>query len=106
MKNTRTTENHLTSAQRNEIIKLFHGRCLLDPSHSGTDVHEIIPRASAPYSWNRFENQVLLCHYCHIQVVHADGAGVWADRLISLRDKWIKTYGNSERASTEPSGQY
>lgn len=83
----------MTSKHREEVVKIFHGRCLINPAHPGTDVHEIVPKSQDPIGWDRLDNQVLLCHNCHIGKVHKDGARVWKERLIDLRLIWLKKYG-------------
>jgi 5-methylcytosine-specific restriction endonuclease McrA len=54
-------------------------------------VHHIITKAQKPE--DNLDNLVLLCHDCHINIVHKDGASVWKDRLVKLRKEWIEKYG-------------
>lgn len=81
------------STQRDEIIKIFHGRCLLNPSHAGCVVHEIEPKSQRPRTWQETSNMVLLCSECHNKI-HQEGAHNWVTKLKILREKWmINFYG-------------
>lgn len=76
---------------RDEIRRIFHGRCLLNPSHAGCVVHEIEPRSQRPSDWHEISNRVLLCSECHDKI-HREGARNWATKLRNLRENWMKKY--------------
>lgn len=91
LKNIQISDDQNTS-NREEIVKLFRGRCLINPGHSGIAVHEIIPRSQKPKTWNELSNQVLLCNDCHVRI-HREGARNWVERLTKLRQDWVDRYG-------------
>ncbi len=82
----------ITKDQNDILIKtIFKNRCLVNPAHTGTVIHEIVPRSQRPKSWMEPKNRVLLCNECHSQI-HQEGAATWRVRLIQLRDKWLEQY--------------
>lgn len=94
MKNTKITdteEQSLRNREKLKVTKFYHGRCLVNPSHKGIVVHEIVPKSQRPSDWWEFENRVLLCNDCHVRI-HNEGAATWKEKLINLREAWMLKY--------------
>jgi hypothetical protein len=79
--------------QNNEIMRLFHGRCIRCNKRAVT-VHEILPRSCGKIA-EKFENRVPLCHACH-EEIHQHGAINFVTELLRLRREFLEKYGTSQ----------
>jgi 5-methylcytosine-specific restriction endonuclease McrA len=90
---TNSIQETTSQIERDCVNALFHGRCLVNPAHKGSDVHHICPiDRRIKNTVFHLENTVFLCRECH-SMIHKDGAAVWKDRLIQLRKDWLGKYG-------------
>lgn len=65
------------------IMKMFRGRCVVNPSHRATEVNEIIPRSATKHSVTMKQNRVPMCRGCHAQ--YHDG-GITEEKQEELRN--------------------
>ena len=78
-------EMKILKANNNTVLKLFKGRCALNPSHSATVVHHIIPRSVCEGDPHRIENLIPLCRKCHDKI-HREGTKKYRDVLLEKRN--------------------
>ena len=81
----------ITSQTNLSLRRKFKYRCLINPSHVGTDLHHIVPRSQGGSDDD--ENKVFLCRKCHA-MIHSEGAVNWQEKLIELRKLWFERYVN------------
>jgi hypothetical protein len=82
---------HFLLEQNNEIIRLFHGRCIRC-NHRAVTVHEIYPRSCGKIA-EKSENRVPLCHDCHDEI-HQHGAVNFVTELLRLRREFLEKYAS------------
>lgn len=75
----------ISKTNREEIKKLFKGKCGLCGQASGVHIHHIIYKSEDRSKINDFNNLILLCLECHLKV--HDNKKYWQPRLIKLREK-------------------
>jgi hypothetical protein len=54
------------------IMKLFRGRCVMNPAHPATEINEIVLRSRSKQAIDMPNNRVPLCRSCH-RVYHWGG---------------------------------
>lgn len=75
----------IIDANRNVVLSLFNGRCILNPAHKAVVIHEIEPKSLRPNDWWEIDNMVPLCAICH-DLIHASGAKTYQKQLQELRN--------------------
>lgn len=75
----------ISKTNREEIKKLFKGKCGLCGQAKGVHIHHIIYRQEDRSKINDFNNLILLCLDCHLKV--HNNKKYWQPRLIKLREK-------------------
>lgn len=75
----------ISKTNRENIKKLFKGKCGLCGKSNGVHIHHIIYRSEDRSKIDDYNNLILLCLECH-QKVHSNKK-YWQPRLLNLRGK-------------------
>ena len=78
-------QKDISKTNREEIKKLFKGKCGLCRQATGVHIHHIIYKSEDRSKIDDFNNLILLCLECHSKV-HSNKK-YWQPRLMKLRKK-------------------
>lgn len=68
------------------IMRLFRGRCVVNPAHRATEINEIVLRSRTKGAIDMPNNRVPMCHSCH-HIYH--WGGVTEQKQEKLRESAI-----------------
>lgn len=68
-------DNLKIKLSKQDIIKLYRGRCIRCNIEFNLNIHEIEYRSERPKTFDWWENQVTLCYDCHNFIHHTGSKG-------------------------------